>query len=266
MKFTREQTLAFVEQGEFLRERARIECRHILGEADIQECFDDPAQASQHILDAVVAALMGVIVWDAVTAAQRHAAELGLPEISNAEAAPVVEDAIQQLEETEPDVENALRDSDERLRADGQFEAVILAVLASDAGRDALLSPVQGILTGAAAGVVTAVEQGIFDLAQAKHDEKTPDALFRWYATGDGRECAADLVNSCEPRDGMEKTLEEWRALGLPGAGNLLCSIYSKSGLPQCRCQLGPADVRRAEPGVVDVTDAVKAGRERARQ
>lgn len=39
---------------------------------------------------------------------------------------------------------------------------------------------------------------------------------------------------SCQARHGKIKTLPEWKTLGLPGSGALLCG-------PECRCQLVPA-------------------------
>lgn len=264
MKYTRAQALSFIEQSEYLRERCRIEARTLLDESDAQDLLDNPQQATADIYDALVAALLGLIIPEAVAAAQQHAVELGLAPVSNEEASGVAEDAIGSLEETEQEFASRLADADDRLRSDGQSEETLLATVTSAAGRTALLAGVLGLLQGAAAGVVALVEQGILDLAQGKTAASDPTTLLRWHATGDGKSCQGDLANSCEPRDGMEKSLADWTALGLPGAGNLICSIYSRSGLPQCRCDLGNASLERTEPGVVDATDAIKAGRERA--
>lgn len=53
---------------------------------------------------------------------------------------------------------------------------------------------------------------------------------FMWVTRGDEAVCP-----SCEPRHGEIKTMAQWRVLGLPGSGALICSA-------ECRCQLVPAD------------------------
>lgn len=266
MTYTKDQALGFVEQSAYLGETARRHAHDVLDEADIEQMLEDPDAAAQTILDKLVALLMTDVVWAAATDAQRHVLALGLTEVTNDEAAQSIEEAIQNLEQIEPELADRIRQVDESLRRDGTADAVILAALASPAGREAALSPVTGFLQGASAGVVTMIEQGVDDLAQGKTVAAVPETKLRWHATGDGNSCVDLPENSCEPRDGIEKTLDEWRALGLPGAGNLLCSMYSRSGLPQCRCKLGNANVARSEPGVLDVTEAVKAGKARANQ
>lgn len=262
---TKAEALAYVEQGEYYRERARIEAGNLLDEIPVEELLQDPAGAAGHILDLAVLVL-SPIAFDAASDAQKHALTLGLTEVTDEEAAQAVDEAISHLDTIQQEIADRIQTADENIRRDGAALATITAVLASAAGRTAFLSPVLGLLQGAMAGVVTLVEQNVMDLAQAKTVQQTPETLFRWRATGDGRSCNDIVEDSCEPRDGMVKTFDAWQEIGLPGASHLLCSVYSRSGLPQCRCTLENATLPHTEPGVLDITDAVKAGRDRARQ
>lgn len=52
---------------------------------------------------------------------------------------------------------------------------------------------------------------------------------FMWTTVSDQKVCP-----SCYPRHGKIKTMTEWRRIGLPGSGALVCS-------EECRCNLVPA-------------------------
>lgn len=52
---------------------------------------------------------------------------------------------------------------------------------------------------------------------------------FMWLTVGDINVCP-----SCEPRHGKVKSMSQWRAIGLPGSGGLICQA-------ECRCHLIPA-------------------------
>jgi len=53
---------------------------------------------------------------------------------------------------------------------------------------------------------------------------------FMWVTSGRTNVCP-----SCEPRHGNIRTMAQWKSLGLPGSGNLICA-------EECNCQLVPAD------------------------
>ena len=54
-------------------------------------------------------------------------------------------------------------------------------------------------------------------------------AMLTWISVADANTC-----QSCEPRHGKTKTLKQWKQLGLPGSGALVCN-------KECRCSLHPA-------------------------
>lgn len=55
-----------------------------------------------------------------------------------------------------------------------------------------------------------------------------PKALLTWVGVGDENMCP-----SCESRHGEQRTLAQWKALGLPGSPVLLCSKECRCGLHQ---------------------------------
>ena len=264
---TRSETLAFIGESEYLRESARIEARNVLDTFDVQEVLDDPDKAASDMVDDLVAVLLLNLIGSATSLTRSHAVDLGFDAVADDEIASIVSEAIDQVHaDTEAQIADRIKQTDARLRADGTSEEVLSQVVQSPEGRTALLVGVAVILAGAGAGLIALIEQGIMDSAQAAFAASSAETNMplRWHATGDGRSCVGPIQSACESRDGLEKTLPEWIDLGLPGAGNLLCSIYSKSGLPQCRCELAPASSPRAEPGVVDTSETVKAAREKA--
>lgn len=62
-----------------------------------------------------------------------------------------------------------------------------------------------------------------------------------WVAIMDSNTC-----ESCEPRHGMERTMVEWQAIGLPGSPALVCAN-------QCRCELLPMPAEDAPSVFVEL-------------
>ncbi len=142
----------------------------------------------------------------------------------------------------------------------GVSDATIESTLASEAGRTALFSGATAAFSQAGAGLISESER----LTSVASAQLNTEEKLRWDTVGDGRECEGDVENACAERDGLEKTMTEWEALGVPGSQNLLCSLYSRSGFSKCRCVLGSASVPRTDPSQIDASAAISEGRSRA--
>lgn len=74
------------------------------------------------------------------------------------------------------------------------------------------------------------VDKGIFQVSNLASDDpiKELSDQFEWM-----EEPGAEHCDTCTERSGQIKTYDEWKALGLPGAGTTKCGIY-------CKCTLMP--------------------------
>jgi hypothetical protein len=83
------------------------------------------------------------------------------------------------------------------------------------------------------------------EVARGEIFEKHKDVkLWEWAAIADGKLCP-----DCANRNGRSMTLDEWRRIGLPGAGRTICQSA-------CRCALTPA-------GSIEIpADGINRGKE----
>lgn len=103
------------------------------------------------------------------------------------------------------------------------------------------------------------------DAGDTEDTTGTEEPLFSWETRQDDKVCDDAFENSCAPRHGEEHTLDEWDQLGQPQGENLICTMYAKGAYSNCRCVLLPAEATGRLPQPVDISEAVKAGRTRAK-
>jgi hypothetical protein len=259
--------LLYISLSEYLRQSARNIAREIFADFSAQELLTDPSGAAQELVDLLVVRLRS-FVQRAVNQANSHAVALGLASISSADRELLVNDTIEEIHgDSEAKILALITAADDRVQRmldDGVDESVAEANLKSEAGKAALFVGLLAALQASAAGFISEAERKVSEATGNATTTADPAAKMRWSTVGDGRECSDVFENSCDMRDGLEMTLDEWRHFGLPGASNLLCSIYSRSGFSNCRCSWENAATPLADPGVINASDAIKAGRERA--
>lgn len=263
-----------VEDAEFYKEVARLTAVSLLGKVSLDEMLRSPAQ----FVDDFLAALLNEMTdykGDIADEALSYASDLGLAALDGDMVDAIVQDAERNLlTDSRARLMSALIPVDERISnmLDAGVSAdTISKSLASEATRDALLAGFIATARSASAGYVQDIERGIVETsadetvtaAQDSGEEEPPN--FEWLAILDGRACDDAIENSCAPRHGVVMTMDQWEEMGRPGAANLICSIFSKGASP-CRCVLlesgktGTSEVLNP----VDVTEAIKAGKERA--
>lgn len=255
--------LKYVALSEFFRQRARMIARRILDRYATIELLNDPHATAMDIVDALALALQPLMA-QAVDASDAYAADLGFP--APADSKKILAAVLLTFHtDAEPEIEARIRSAHDRLVEtldEGVSESAVEASLKSELGKSALFAGLLATLSGTASGFISEVERQVGISSYEAAGATVP--LFRWDTVGDNISCEDALENSCDQRDGMEKSFEDWQALGLPGAPNLLCSLFSKSGFSQCRCVLGDAAVPRPEPGKIDASEAIKEGRAKA--
>jgi hypothetical protein len=269
-----------VSEIERLKESARLTALDLMDTVDPEELLED-AEGYAAALTAALLLKVEPLISGAVEASIAYAQSLGLAEITPAEAETITAEALESF------LDNEAEETSRRLEstagtllksvAAGVGLGVILASLQSSAGRTALLAGAAAVFGNGAAGMIGNIERSVLDasadltvtmnadVGQETFGSESTTWTFTWVTVGDGRECSDIVENSCDERNGMTLTLAEWDELGRPGAPNLLCSIYSRKGDSQCRCVLEPAD-RNGGSNLtrVDVSDAIKAGQDRA--
>jgi hypothetical protein len=267
--------LEHVEEVEFLKEVARREAGRLVAAADLREILSDPNTFVDTLLTAIIVQI-DELVDRLIGESRSYAGALGLAAISDDEAAKAKDDERDLfILLARPAMLAALIPVEAKLQQaidDGVSGATLNAALDADTTREAYLSGFDSVTRSMAATYVQNADRAIteraVELTEAGAIFDDPEAqpvLFEWLAIMDSHTCDDQVENSCAPRHNVVMTLGEWDELGRPGAPQLICSIYAKGG-SFCRCQLvesgktGSAD--KLNP--VDVTDAIKAAKERA--
>jgi AcrR family transcriptional regulator len=265
MPITAERILSHVEQTEYLKEVARREAARLLESADVQEFVDDPDRFTEALLAAILLAL-GPRAKELSEEARDYAEALGHGRIPDADlkkltgttdddflllALPIL------LVATEP-----ARAQVERM-VTGASASTVATALESEATRKALLAPLTSAVKSAAATYMQGVSRSVTDLALEMFSDNGTDTL-EWITVHDDAVCDDVFENSCKPRHGKVLTRDEWDEVGRPGAPQLICSIYAKGGGSNCRCELVPSLVPAGILNPIRVTDAIRAGKERA--
>jgi hypothetical protein len=266
--------LSFVEGSEYRRTLARELAKRLVGEIGVTALLEGGDQIADDLL-AVLGEDIAGLTRQALADAIRHAGAMGLATVDDAAAAATVQDAIERvMTAARASLTARLADLDAtvaRMIGASSSEAV-LASLASQATSEALLAPIVATLSAAAAGAVQAVEADIATEAAAQTHEQAiggGDAppLFEWQTREDDRVCEDVFENSCAPRHGKQLQFDEWGIFGMPGDPDAptICAIYAKNpGASNCRCVLIEAGSAASTPTPVNITDAAKAGRDRA--
>lgn len=265
----KESILAFAGFSAYLSERAKISAQNVIDRFDWLEIFTNRENVGRDLSDALFVLVLP-LAHEALLRAESYAVELGLAGLSHEVLAAILDDVVG---EAEAGLQNAieselgvLEERVDRSLADGVSEDTIVKNLESDSGRKAMLAGVAAVLTAYAIGAVSEVERQVVETATRLQDAAAAaggqaSTPLRWQTVNDGRSCSNILEDSCEPRHGLIKPLADWTELGMPGAANLLCSIFSRSGFSRCRCLLGsPAGID--EP--INASIAIMSGKNRA--
>ena len=265
--------LEFVANSEYRKERARQLARALTAEVGVDALLN--GALADDLLAALAEDLTG-LARQALRDVVAHAVADGFDEITEAEAAATMRQAIERvIASVRAGLGVRLAELEAAIAAmlSGSSAEAVQASLGSAAMRDALLAPIAGLLAQAGAGIIQAVEADVRTEAVAQHVESVQQedeqpVLFEWQTREDDRVCGeGEIIEvSCSARHGKQLTYEEWGDFGYPGDPNspTICSIYSGAGLSRCRCGLIPAGSAASTPTPVKITDAAKAGRERA--
>lgn len=266
--------LAFVEASEYRKELARQLARNLISQVGVDTLIDGGEQAASDLVTVLGEELAG-LTRQAVSDAVSHAVADGLVEVDEASALETMRAAVARvLTSAQAQLASRLAELDatvSRILAASGADT-LAASLAAPATSEALLSPILSILTGAAAGAIQAVEADVRTEAVAVTRERggaegEQPPLFEWQTREDDKVCEDIIENSCAPRHGRQLTWEEWGIFGYPGDPDAptICAIYAKNpGASNCRCVLIPANSAASTPAPVNISQAAKAGRDRA--
>jgi len=220
--------LAYVSLSEYLRQRARNTAKRIFADFSAHELLTDQQGSANDLVDLLVASLE-IDIRSAANQANDYAVANGLTGLSADDLDAIVNETIADIHgDSEAKILALIAAADDkvaRMLDAGVDESVVEANLNSEAGKAALFVGLLAALQATAAGLSSEVERSVAEATANAATSGTPGQMVRWRTTGDGRECHDVLENSCDARDGQEKTLDDWRKLGLPGAPNLLCSV-----------------------------------------
>jgi hypothetical protein len=263
----RDKILAYLAFSEYLRQRARNYARLIFDSMTVEDFF------AEGMASDLVDLIFLKTRTDAFRAARRsnaYAVILGMEALSESELDIIIDDIVNRLHaETEPLIEAEIASAKDEIDAmgdEGVADETIAAILRSKVGKEGLMAGVIAVMVAAAAGLIATLERQVIVEASLNAAQEGPasESSFRWVTVQDRRVCDGGLLeNSCSRRHGLEKTMPEWVKLGLPGAPNLLCSIFSRSGFSSCRCVLDAAPAEDI-PTAVDSQEAIRSGRDRA--
>jgi|SRR5581483_221142 len=264
-----EQTiLDFIERAEYLKEIARQEASQLVNDVDAEKFLDDPDGAIEAMLAALLAAL-DQYAQEIAEAARTYAVNLGFDLVDAVDIEAVVNDeehkfilvALPSLTLAAESVATRI----ESMIASGVSADALETALSSDATKEALFSTLEAALKSAASAYLQELVRAVVTVAVELKAGQDAQALFEWVAVMDGHTCDDAFENSCAPRHAQRQTLAEWDDAGRPGAPQLICSMFSKTG-SNCRCVLMITD-EASEPKVlnpVDVSAAIRDGRQRA--
>lgn len=261
----KETVIKYVAISEYLRQSARNAAKRLFEQLATVDLLADPNQSAVDLVDSLALALSPLLT-EAAARSNDYGTETGFAALSSTDEDKIVAAVLITLHsEAEPLFASRIQEAHDRLVRildEGVDESVVEASLKSDAGKSALFVGLLAALSQTAASFVEEVERQI-EAAGYEASSATVDKL-AWDTVGDGNSCADGVENSCDPRNGKELTLDDWKSLGLPGAASLICSMYSKGGFSNCRCRLRDAATPRVDPSVIDVSEAVAAGKARA--
>lgn len=124
-------------------------------------------------------------------------------------------------------------------RAMGVADEIIIANLNDDLKTDrlGLFKEFKNALRNRTTGLVhQAASVGMVSQYQSTGK---PKELYSWQAIANGND--ENSCNDCVERHGMEDTLDNWIAIGLPASG------FSRCGT-RCRCMIIPTGVKKDKP------------------
>lgn len=267
--------LEFVESSEFRKTRAKQVAQALVAEIGLDALVDGGDGLADDLL-AVLAEDLAGLAGQASRDAIAHAVAMGFDEIDAVDAAATLRGAIERvLAAAAPELRSrlaALVATLDAMIAGSSVEAV-QASLASEAVRTGLLGTIGSFLASTAAGVIQAVEAETEHEAAAAMVEKAQQGnaappLLEWQTREDDNVCGPTEVFevSCSARHGKQLTWEEWEVFGFPGSADAptICAVFAGPGKSKCRCTFIPAGSAASTPTPVRITDAAKAGRERA--
>jgi hypothetical protein len=140
----------------------------------------------------------------------------------------------------------------------GMTEAAIKKALKREALREKFYAQLTGPLKPYGPAILNEIAARIRNEAL----DRKPGTM-TWITLDDAHVCTDSFETACAERHGEELTMKAWREVGLPGASVLLCSSFGRA---QCRCELVATDSKESDLlDRVDVSAAIKAGREEAR-
>jgi hypothetical protein len=261
------QMLSYIQNSEFMRESARLLAKNIADSIDIRELVGDVTGYTDDLLMAVWEMVKQEFYDKALAGAIAAASSLGLsvPDTQLLEKA-VLDELSKVITDTSSylvqRVENAMSVLD-RASSSGVAPEVIGAILDSEKGAAAIVGPVEASIRQLGGGMVSTIENTVMTAAQEQTALEEPATLFVWNTAADDNVCQDVFENSCDPRDGEELQLDEWGALGEPGAEHLICTMFAKGGFSNCRCWLDASgDAQSASP--TSISSAVSDGKSAA--
>jgi hypothetical protein len=260
---TLDQALAYVHDSEYRKELARLIAAGFLSDADLATLLNGGPDAIDELVQRLFGKLDEKLLPQAISDAAAHALALGLAALAaprvlaEARLTDVMAEAITQMDTRLEEVSRAV----DRAVGAGASDEAIRAAVSTDAGREALLAPIESLLKATGAGIIGSAESAVIGGAAAFAAQEDPAMLFSWQTRQDDRVCEDVFENSCAPRDGNELTLEEWDAFGQPQGETLICTIYAKGAFSNCRCVLENAESRGAAPGPINISAAIAAGK-----
>lgn len=266
-RVTEKQILERVEASEYRKELARLLAEGLIDESDLEEIRDDPEAWILAFLAALVASLRAPSS-EAAEDAAGTAGDAGLeqpdPETRAAIRAEAEREFIEQAGAALLAALLPLRDVLIRAEREGVEPETMAAALGGTTGTG-LLGSVRSAAKRQAVSLIQATERAVLRQAleqtsRPSSSAATPDPVYTWITLQDDNVCEGFVEEACRHRHGQQRTLERWRAIGLPGAPNLRCS----SRQPNCRCMLEFSSESPSVPEPVEVGEAIKAGKARA--
>jgi hypothetical protein len=260
--------LTHIEDSAYLQAVAAALALKIVRTQDPFELQQD--DAADVILAALVLAMRRGLLAQIEAAAVAMARTLGYGLLTPAQVDAIAEAQIgAAIDRAGPSLEAAL--ADVKIRADllassGMGEAQIARVMATQGMGQAIRQKVEGVAKSMATSLVKSIEAATLLAAQEGKDQAAKKPLeWSWVTMLDDHVCEDVFLNSCQPRHGWHMPLDGWKKNGMPQGPQLICSVYSKSGVSQCRCFLTELGVFSGiEAGPVSAADAIQRGRARA--
>lgn len=264
--------LGHIEQSSYLQALAGLIAIRVVQSISVDE-YEQDWNADALLLQTLFVALRKEIVPQVSRATLAFAKTLGYETVDAAEMANIVDLELSDAAATaQVEIKAAVGSLRQRLRsmADaGLSDKALASTLDAEAVTRALTQRIEAVAKSAAVSFVKAVEASAMLFAQAaKSSEAARLGVvlnWQWITMRDGKACNDTFYDSCGPRHGKSMQMEDWIKNGLPQGAFLLCSIYSRSGISQCRCFLiERGTMQGSQFGPFDMTATLKAGYTRA--